>query len=84
MERNVLVDQAFDFLNKNQIFYKYQSCFRYYYLIDRFVSILNGIIIKDFVDGLHSEIILINLQKMLDATGHLLMSIHFRKHSELV
>ena len=28
-ERNVFLDQAFDFLNKNNMFYNYQSRFRY-------------------------------------------------------
>ena len=58
------------FLNDNNIFYKYQSCFRNNHSTDLFPSFLNDKILGGFDNGVYTGTILIDLQKAFDLINH--------------
>ena len=66
----VIHDQTQDFLNNNQIFFKFQSGFRKNYSTDSCLSYLNNKIATGFESGLHTGMILIDLQKAFDTINH--------------
>ena len=59
-----------EFLSLNKILYNYQSGFRKNHSTDTCLSFLNDKILKGFVDGLVTGMILINLQKAFDTINH--------------
>ena len=62
----VVHEQTTEFLNDNNIFYKYQSGFRNNHPIDLFPSFLNDKILKGFDNRVYTGMILIDLQKGFD------------------
>ena len=58
------------FLNENKILFKFQSGFRQNYYIDLCLSYLSNKITTGFESGLHTGMILIDLQKAFDTINH--------------
>ena len=69
----VVHKQTTKFLNDNSIFYKYQSGFRSNHSTDLFLSFLDDKILKGFDNGMHTCMILIDLQKAFDTINHEIM-----------
>ena len=59
-----------DYLAQYNILYKYQSSVRTKHLTDLCLSYLNDKILKGFVNGLFTSMILIDLQKAFDTIDH--------------
>ena len=66
----VIHDQTQTFLNENKIFLKFQSGFRQNYSTDLCLSYLSNKITTGFESGLHTGMILIDLQKAFDTINH--------------
>ena len=66
----VIHDQTQEFLDTNKILFKFQSGFRKGYSIDSCLSYLNNKIAADFEPGLHTGMILIDLQKAFETINH--------------
>ena len=66
----VVHQKANDFLNENNILYKFQSGFRNNHSTASCLSYLNDKIIKGFDSGLLTGMILIDLQKAFDTIDH--------------
>ena len=67
----VVHDQTQAFLNENKILYKFQSGFRRNFSTDSCLSYLSNKIASGFESGLHTGMILIDLQKdTIDTTDH--------------
>ena len=66
----VVHKQTTKFLNDNNLFCKYQSAFRNNHSIDLFLSFLKNKILKGFDNGVHTGMILIDLQKDFDTINH--------------
>ena len=62
----VIHDQTQVFLDQNKILYRFQSGFRKKFSADSCLSYLNSKITTDFESGLHTGMILIDLQKAFD------------------
>ena len=65
---NVVHEQRSKFLNDNNIFYKYQSCFRSNPSTDLFLSFFNDQVLKGFDNGMHIGISLID--QAFDTINH--------------
>ena len=63
-------DQTQAYLDENKIFYRFQSGFRKDFSTDSCLSYLNNKIAIGFESGLHTDIILIDLQKAFDTINH--------------
>ena len=63
-------DQTQAFLDDNKMLYRFQSEFRKNFSTDSCLSFLNNKIATDFESGLHTGMILIDLQKAFDAINH--------------
>ena len=63
-------DQTQTFLNENKILFKFQSGFRQNYSTDSCLSYLSNKITTSFESGLHTGMILIDLQKAFDTINH--------------
>ena len=59
-------DQTQAFLDKKKILYRFQSGFRKHFSTDSCLSYLNNKITTGFESGLHTGMILIDLQKAFD------------------
>ena len=59
-----------NFLDKNNVIYKYQSGFRKFHSTDSCLSYLNNKITAGFESGLFTGMILIDLQKAFDTINH--------------
>ena len=68
--KRVVLDQTKDFLSLKKMFYDYQSGFRKNHSTDTCLSFLNDKTLKDFDDDLVTGMVLIDLQKALDAINH--------------
>ena len=66
----VVHDQTQAFLDENKILYKFQSGFRRNFSTDSCLSYLSNKIAKGFESGLHTGMILIDLQKAFDTIDH--------------
>ena len=66
----VVHDQTQAFLDENKILYKFQSDFRRNFSTDSCLSYLSNKIANSFEFGLHTVIILIDLQKAFDTIDH--------------
>ena len=66
----VIHDQTQEFLDANKILYKFQSGFRKGYSTDSCLSYLNNKIATGFESGLHTGMVLIDLQKAFDTINH--------------
>ena len=62
----VIHDQTQAFLDENKILYRFQSWFRKHFSTDSCLSYLNNKITTGFESGLHTGMILIDLQKTFD------------------
>ena len=62
--------QTQDYLNENNIFYKYQSGFRTKHSTDTCISLLNDRILTDIDNGMLTCMILLDLQKYFDTIDH--------------
>ena len=60
-------------VSENNIFYKYQSGFRNNHSTDLFLSFLSNKILKGFDNGVYTDMILIDLQKVFDTINHKIM-----------
>ena len=67
---NIIHDQTQTFLTENKILFKFQSGFRQNYSTDSCLSYLSNKISKGFESGLHTGMILIDLQKAFDTINH--------------
>ena len=76
----VIHDQTQVFLEQNNILYKFQSGFRNNHSTDTCLSFLSDKILTGFDSGLHTGMILIDLQKAFDTIDH---DILFQKMSFL-
>ena len=63
-------DQTQAFLVENKILYRFQSGFRKYFSTDSCLSYLNKKNATGFESGLHTGMILIDLQKAFDTINH--------------
>ena len=63
-------DQTQAFLDKNKILYRFQSGFRKHFSTDSCLSYLNNKIATGFESGLHTGMILIDLQKAFDTINN--------------
>ena len=63
-------DQTQAFLDDNKMLYRFQSKFRKHISTGSCLSFLNNKIATDFESGLHTGMILIDLQKAFDAINH--------------
>ena len=61
----IIHDQTQNFLDKNNVIYRYQSGFRKFYSTDSCLSYPNNKIATSFESGLFTGMILIDLQKAL-------------------
>ena len=68
--QKVIHDQTQAYLDENKILYRYQSGFRKHFSTDSCLSHLNNKIATDFESGLHTGMILIDLQKAFDTINH--------------
>ena len=59
-----------DYLDKNNILYKYQSGFRTKHSTDTCLSLLNDKVLAGTDDGMMTGMILIDLQKAFDTIDH--------------
>ena len=66
----VALDQTEEFLSLNKVLHDYQSGFRKNHSTNTSLSFLNDKILKDFYDGLVTDMILTDLQKAFDAINH--------------
>ena len=66
----VVHDQTQAFLDENKILYKFQSGFRRTFSADSCLSYLSNKIASGFESGLHTGMILIDLQKAFDTIDH--------------
>ena len=66
----VIHDQTQEFLDTSKILFKFQSGFRKGYSTDSCLSYLNNKIAAGFESGLHTGMILIDLQKAFDTINH--------------
>ena len=66
----IIHDQTQNFLDKNNVIYRYQSGFRKFYSTDSCLSYLNNKITTGFESGLFTGMILIDLQKAFDTINH--------------
>ena len=66
----VIHDQTQAFLDENKIIYRFQSGFRKNFSTDSCLSYLNNKIVTGFESGLHTGMILIDLQKAFDTIDH--------------
>ena len=66
----IVHEQAMEFLDKHNILYKFQSVFRKNHSTDFCLSYLTDKIFKGFDSGLHTGVILIDLQKAFDTIDH--------------
>ena len=66
----VIHDQTQTYLNENKILFKFQSGFRQNYSTDSCLSYLSNKITTGFESGLHTGMILIDLQKAFDRINH--------------
>ena len=66
----IIHDQTQNFLDKNNVIYRYQSGFRKFYSTDSCLSYLNNKIATGFESGLFTGMILIDLQKAFDTINH--------------
>ena len=66
----VIHDQTQAFLDENKILYRFQSGFRKHFSTDSCLSYLNNKIATGFESGLHTGMILIDLQKAFDTINH--------------
>ena len=82
----VIHDQTQEFLDANKILYKFQSGFRKGYSTDSCLSYLNNKIATGFESGLHTGMVLIDLQKAFDTINHeiLINKMEFLGFSESV
>ena len=68
--KRLFTNKQLNFLNDNNIFYKYRSGFRNNHSTDVFLSFLNDKILKGFDNGPHVGMILTDLQKTFDTLNH--------------
>ena len=73
--------QTQDYLNENNILYKYQSGFRTKHSTDTCLSLLNEKIFTGIDNGMLTGMILIDLQKTFDTIDH---NVFFSKMAHLV
>ena len=66
----IIHDQTQNFLDKNNVIYRYQSGFRKFYSTDSCLSYLSNKINTGFESGLFTGMILIDLQKVFDTINH--------------
>ena len=66
----VIHDQTQEFLDANKVLYKFQSGFRKGYSTDSCLSYLNNKVATGFESGLHTGMVLIDLQKAFDTINH--------------
>ena len=66
----VIHDQTQAFLDENIILYRFQSRFRKHFSTDSCLSYLNNKIATGFKSGLHTGMILIDLQKAFNTINH--------------
>ena len=66
----VIHDQTQEFLEENKILYRFQSGFRKHFATDSCFLYLNNKIATGFESGLHTGMILIDLQKAFDTINH--------------
>ena len=66
----VVHDQTQAFLDENKILYKFQSGFRGNFFTDSCLSYLSNKIANGFESGLHTGMIIIDLQKAFDTINH--------------
>ena len=66
----VIHDQTQSFLDENKILFRFQSGFRKKFSTDSCLSYLNNKIVTGFESGLHTGMILIDLQKAFDTIDH--------------
>ena len=69
----VIHDQTQEFLDTNKIVFKFQSGFRKGYSTDSCLSYLNNKTAVGFESGLHTGMILIDLQKAFDTINHVIL-----------
>ena len=62
--------QTQDYLNENNILYKYQSGFRTKHSTDTCLSLLNDNILTGIDNGMLTGMVLIDLQKAFDTIDH--------------
>ena len=63
-------DQTEAFLDENKILYRFQSGFKKHFSADSCLSYPNNKIATGFESGLHTGMILIDLQKAFDTINH--------------
>ena len=66
----VIHDQTQAFLDENKILHRFQSGFRKHFSADSCLSYLNKKIAAGFESGLHTGMILIDLQKAFNTINH--------------
>ena len=66
----IIHDQTQNFLDKNNVIYRYQSGFRKFYSTDSCLSYLNNNIATGFECVIFTGMILIDLQKAFDTINH--------------
>ena len=66
----VIHDQTQAYLEENKILYRFQSVFRKHFSTDSCLSYLNNKIATGFESGLHTSMVLIDLQKAFDTINH--------------
>ena len=69
----VIHDQTRAFLDENNILYRFQSRFRKHFTTKSCLSYLNNKIATGFESGLHTGVIIIDLQKAFDTINHELL-----------
>ena len=67
---NIIHMQTQDYLNENNILYKYQSGFRTKHSTDTCLSLLNDKILTGIDNGMFTGMVLIDLQKAFDTIDH--------------
>ena len=66
----IIHDQTQEYLDENNVLYKYQSGFRTKHSTDTCLSLLNDKILTGFDKGMLTRIVLIDLQKAFDTIDH--------------
>ena len=66
----VVHDQTHAFLDENKILYRFHSGFRKHFSTGWYLSYLNNKTKTGFESGLHTGMILIDLQKVFDTINH--------------
>ena len=74
-------DQTSAFINSRNLLYNYQSGFCKNHSTDFYFSLLNEKVLNVFDQGLMTDMILIDLQKVFAAIDYYLHAIGFSKHS---